>query len=90
MFIKHNLLSDTIILHTLCASLSGFTAVCIGSPVDVMKTRMMNAPPGTYKGFCSCANEIWSTSGLVGFYKGFIPNVVKIAAYNTIVLVSLE
>ena len=32
--------------HLTCAFLSGFVATCFGSPVDVIKTRLMNATPG--------------------------------------------
>lgn len=32
--------------HFICAFAAGFNAVCCGSPVDVLKTRMMNATPG--------------------------------------------
>ena len=29
-------------LHLFCGALAGFVAVCCGSPMDVMKTRIMN------------------------------------------------
>ena len=37
---------------------------------DVLKTRMMNAPPGTYKGIMDCARDIGKV-GPAGFFKGF-------------------
>jgi hypothetical protein len=33
---------DTKLLHFVCASIASFLAVIFSSPVDVMKTRMMN------------------------------------------------
>jgi len=33
-------------LHALCAFGAGFNAVLVGSPVDVLKTRLMNKVPG--------------------------------------------
>jgi len=32
--------------HIFCAFGAGFVACVCGSPVDVLKTRMMNATPG--------------------------------------------
>jgi len=34
-------------MHT-CVYMQGAVATLITMPLDVMKTRMMNAPPGTY------------------------------------------
>ena len=90
MFMKKNILNDGVLCHMTCASLAGFSAVCVGSPVDVIKTRMMNAPHGTYSGVFDCFNKIRRTSGLLGFYKGFIPNVARIAGFNIVVFMGLE
>ena len=43
MFLKYGIMKDGVICHMICASLAGFNAVCIASPVDVMKNKMMNA-----------------------------------------------
>jgi len=37
---------DGLHTHTLCAFGAGFNAVVFGSPVDVIKTRLMNKTPG--------------------------------------------
>lgn len=39
-------------------------------PLDVLKTRLMNAPPGTYKGVLDCARDI-AKVGPAGFFKGY-------------------
>ena len=36
------------------SAIAGFTACVVGSPVDVLKTRLMNAKPGEYKGVVDC------------------------------------
>ena len=33
---------DSLITHLTCAMAAGFTACIVGSPVDVLKTRIMN------------------------------------------------
>lgn len=37
---------DGLITHVFCAFGAGFTACVVGSPVDVLKTRIMNRVPG--------------------------------------------
>ena len=44
MVLENGLLKDGVPCHLLFASMAGFTAVIFGSPVDVLKTRVMNAP----------------------------------------------
>ncbi len=36
-------MKDNIYCHFLCSAVAGFMATVIGSPVDVIKTRIMNA-----------------------------------------------
>jgi len=48
------MLQDGIPCHIFCASSAGVTACTVGSPVDVLKTRIMNAPEGTFKGPIDC------------------------------------
>ena len=38
---------DNIAMHVSCGFGAGFVACIVGSPVDVIKTRVMNIPPGT-------------------------------------------
>lgn len=40
-----------------CASIAGFTAACVGSPADVIKTRIMNGGD-KYSGIANCATTI--------------------------------
>jgi solute carrier family 25 uncoupling protein 8/9 len=39
-------LPDCLAVHIACAFGAGFNAVVVGSPVDVLKTRLMNKLPG--------------------------------------------
>ena len=36
-------MKDNIICHFVCSALAGFTAAVVGSPVDVLKTRIINS-----------------------------------------------
>ena len=46
-------------------------------PLDVMKTRMMNAPPGTYNSLVDCLKDIMKV-GPSGLFKGFIPAFIRL------------
>jgi dicarboxylate transporter 10 len=48
-------------------------------PADVMKTRMMNAPPGKYNSVFDCFKDTISV-GLRGLFKGFIPAFIRLGA----------
>jgi len=90
MVLKYNILKDGVPCHLLCASLAGFTACVVGSPVDVVKTRVMNATPGTYKNPFDCFVKLARNEGFFAFYKGFIPNVGRLAGWNMIMFLTLE
>jgi hypothetical protein len=46
-------------------------------PLDVAKTRMMNAPPGTYNSLFDCFKDIMKV-GPSGLFKGFIPAFIRL------------
>ena len=45
--------------------------------VDVIKSRMQGAPPGTYSSFVGCARALWAEGGLPIFFKGTAPALVR-------------
>lgn len=55
MVLESGYLKDGIPCHLLCACMAGVTACIVGSPVDVLKTRVMNAPKGLYSNPLDCA-----------------------------------
>ena len=54
IILASGLMKDGAPCHLTCASLAGTTACIFGSPVDVLKTRIMNAPSGMYGGPLDC------------------------------------
>jgi len=83
-------LKDGIPCHLLCASGAGFTACIVGSPLDVLKTRIMNAKPGMYAGPLDCLLQTMKKEGPTAFYKGFVPNVMRLAGWNCVMFLTLE
>ncbi|XP_018721147.2 mitochondrial uncoupling protein 1 isoform X2 [Eucalyptus grandis] len=80
--------SDNVFTHLLSGLGAGFFAVCIGSPVDVVKSRMMGDP--TYKSTLDCFAKTLRNDGPLAFYKGFIPNFGRLGSWNVIMFLTLE
>ena len=90
---KYRLMDDTIWCHFACGALAGFTAVLVGSPMDVMKTRIMNAKKGTaqeYSSVLDCFFKTLRNEGPLAFYSGFTLNCLRIVSWNIVMFVMLE
>ncbi|XP_061574160.1 mitochondrial brown fat uncoupling protein 1 [Cololabis saira] len=88
--LKHNLLTDNLPCHFLSAFGAGFVTTVIASPVDVVKTRYMNSPPGQYKSAINCAWTMMTKEGPTAFYKGFVPSFLRLGSWNVVMFVSFE
>lgn len=76
------IMSDGTPLHFATGLCSGiFTTVAV-SPVDVVKTRYMNATAGIYKNAWDCAVKTAKQEGFLAFYKGFSPNCARMISWN--------
>lgn len=85
-----NVFSDNLVTHFTASSLAGATATTMTQPLDVLKTRMMNAAPGEYKSIAHCASGIMKTSGPLGFFKGYVPAFVRLAPHTILMFVFFE
>lgn len=65
--------ADNLPCHFVSAFGAGFVTTVIASPVDVVKTRYMNSPPGQYKSAINCAWTMLTKEGPTAFYKGWAP-----------------
>uniref|UniRef100_A0A915MBX7 Mitochondrial dicarboxylate carrier n=1 Tax=Meloidogyne javanica TaxID=6303 RepID=A0A915MBX7_MELJA len=70
MLIKANLAKDNIYTHLFSSFLAASGATVLTQPMDVLKTRLMNAPPGQFKGLLDCFLYT-AKLGPLGFFKGF-------------------
>jgi len=90
-FILHrNLMHDTLPCHFTAAFCAGFITTCFASPVDVVKTRFMNSGPGIYNGAIDCAVHMYKENGVMAFYKGFVPNYMRLGTWNILTFVLFE
>ncbi|KAK7817535.1 mitochondrial uncoupling protein 2 [Quercus suber] len=79
---------DNILTHLLAGLGAGFFAVCIGSPVEVVKSRMMG--DSTYKNTVDCFIKTLKSEGFFAFYKGFFPNFGRLGSWNAIMFLTFE
>ncbi|KAM8843535.1 mitochondrial brown fat uncoupling protein 1 [Synchiropus picturatus] len=88
--LKHKLMSDNLPCHFVSAFGAGFVTTVIASPVDVVKTRYMNSPPGQYRSAINCAWTMLTKEGPTAFYKGFVPSFLRLGSWNIVMFVSFE
>lgn len=87
--IKTKYFSDNLVTHFTASLSAGVIATCITMPLDVLKTRLMNAKPGEYNGILDCARDILKV-GPSGFFKGFTPAFVRLGPHTILTFVFLE
>eukprot|EP00897_Mesotaenium_endlicherianum_P009725 jgi/Mesen1/8781/ME000526S08092 len=92
--IKESLLKmgfqDGVGTHLMAGLGAGFVAVCVGSPVDVVKSRVMGDTAGQFTGTVDCFIKTFRNEGVTAFYKGFIPNFGRLGTWNVIMFLTLE
>ncbi|XP_049626089.1 mitochondrial brown fat uncoupling protein 1 [Suncus etruscus] len=88
--VKNNVLADDVPCHLLSALTAGFCTTALASPVDVVKTRFINSPPGYYPHVHNCALNMLQKEGLRAFFKGFVPSFLRLGSWTVIMHVTFE
>merc|ERR1711872_1130317 len=88
--ISSGTLSDGIGCHMASAATAGVTATLVASPVDVVKTRYMNAERGKFRGALHCAAVTARTEGARAFYKGFYASCLRLVSWNICLWLTYE
>ncbi|PKK23941.1 mitochondrial uncoupling protein 3 [Columba livia] len=88
--LRAQLLTDNVPCHFVAAFGAGFCATVVASPVDVVKTRYMNAGPGQYRNVLSCLLALLMQDGVTGLYKGFVPSFLRLGSWNIVMFTSYE
>ncbi|CAI0462192.1 unnamed protein product [Linum tenue] len=79
---------DGVLTHILAGLGAGFFAVSIGSPIDVVKSRMMG--DSSYNSTVDCFIKTIQNEGIFALYKGFFPNFGRLGSWNVIMFLTLE
>ena len=88
--LESGMFQDNVYCHLASGLGAGFVAVCVGSPVDVVKSRMMGAAPGTYKSMGDAFVKTFQKDGILAFYNGFGPNFARLGTWNVVMFLTLE
>ena len=97
---KHTLLNNQYMhegfrLHLVSSMVAGLVCATVTSPVDVIKTRMMNqrvvgSNAELYKSTLDCLFKTVRTESPFALYKGFIPNWMRIGPHTVITFLIFE
>ncbi|KAE8605318.1 hypothetical protein XENTR_v10015062 [Xenopus tropicalis] len=99
--VKHFLLRNTPIkdnslCHTISSICSGVVAATLGTPADVIKTRIMNQPRDKhgrgllYKSSTDCLIQAIRGEGFMSLYKGFMPTWMRMAPWSLVFWLTYE
>ncbi|KAH8247664.1 hypothetical protein KR038_007757 [Drosophila bunnanda] len=80
---------DNLVTHFTASLVAGTIATTLTQPLDVLKTRSMNAKPGEYNGLWDVVKHT-AKLGPLGFFKGYIPAFVRLGPHTIITFVFLE
>ncbi|XP_061099354.1 mitochondrial uncoupling protein 4 isoform X1 [Conger conger] len=86
--LRNTSLQDNSLCHALASTCSGLVAATMGTPADVVKTRIMNQPRDSngrgilYKSSTDCLIQSVKGEGLKSLYKGFLPTWMRMAPWS--------
>ncbi|CAH0579256.1 unnamed protein product [Chrysodeixis includens] len=80
---------DNVVTHVTASLLAGGIATTMTQPVDVLKTRVMNAKPGEVQSIMQLVLSTAKESPLA-FFKGYVPAFVRLAPHTILTFVFLE
>jgi len=77
--------------HISCALASAAVSVACVNPVDVVRTRLYNSPPGRYRSGVDVAWQVMvSGEGVMAFYKGALTHFLRLGPHMVLVFGILE
>ncbi|NXH48623.1 UCP4 protein, partial [Dicaeum eximium] len=89
-------LVDNSVTHSVSSAASGLVAAVLGTPADVVKTRIMNQPRDKqgrgllYKSSMDCLVQTVQGEGFMSLYKGFIPTWMRMAPWSLVFWLTYE
>lgn len=90
--INYKIVKDGYLCHFMSSVCAGICIAIVTSPVDIVKTRLMNQPKDQklYKGLVDCAVKIYKNEGIKSFYKGFTPQWMRFGPFTIVQLMVWE
>ena len=76
--------------HVVCALFSAAVSISCVNPVDVVRTRLYNAPEGWYASGTDAALQLVRAEGVLAFYKGALAGYLRLGPHMVLVFGILE
>mmetsp|Transcript_999 Transcript_999/g.3269 ORF Transcript_999/g.3269 Transcript_999/m.3269 type:complete len:288 (-) Transcript_999:475-1338(-) len=82
---------DDTFTHVMASAFAGLTAAVLGSPMDVVGTRVMQSE-AVAEGISwpLYAARMLRTEGVQAFYRGFFPNWARLTSFNLVLWLTFE
>lgn len=80
---------DNLVTYFTASLSAGAVATTLTQPIDVIKTRVMNAKPGEFNGLLDII-KFTASAGPLGFFKGYIPAFVRLGPQTILTFLFLE
>ncbi|XP_077527449.1 uncoupling protein 4A [Haemaphysalis longicornis] len=96
LLLQNTNLKDNYFTHSLASGMSGLIAATLGTPADVIRTRVMNQPTDSkgrglhYSSPLDCLVKTVRGEGFKALYKGFIPIWARMAPWSFTFWVTYE
>uniref|UniRef100_A0AAY5KPG7 Mitochondrial uncoupling protein 4 n=1 Tax=Esox lucius TaxID=8010 RepID=A0AAY5KPG7_ESOLU len=96
ILLRNTSLQDNSLCHGLASTCSGLVAATMGTPADVIKTRIMNQPRDMngrgvlYTSSIDCLIQSVKGEGFISLYKGFLPTWMRMAPWSMTFWLSFE
>eukprot|EP01104_Vermistella_antarctica_P000691 TRINITY_DN10824_c0_g1_i1.p1 TRINITY_DN10824_c0_g1~~TRINITY_DN10824_c0_g1_i1.p1 ORF type:complete len:310 (-),score=23.00 TRINITY_DN10824_c0_g1_i1:67-996(-) len=95
IILNRGLLEEGNLLHFSCSILAGLVCAVTTSPIDNIKTRVMNQPltpdgRKLYRNSWDCFVKTLKAEGVTGLYKGFYSQWLRIGPHTIVAFVVLE
>lgn len=91
-------LDDNILVHVIASGIAGICGAVATTPLDVVKTRMMNQQnlknrqnnDQIYRNSLDCISKTVRNEGVLALYKGLIPSYLRIGPWTMIFFLTYE
>lgn len=96
LVLNNTTVKDDYMLHAMASACSGLIAAVLGTPADVIKTRVMNQPCDDrgrglfYKGSLDCLIQSVKKEGFWSLYKGFVPCWIRMGPWSLTFWITYE
>ncbi len=89
MLMQSGYFEDNLTTHLTASTVAGAIATTLTQPLDVLKTRAMNAKPGEFAGVWDIV-KYTAKLGPLGFFKGYVPAFIRLGPHTILTFVFLE